>query len=173
MKQLSLLSLALLFLCGAICLPSCMKDTEPPLIAGTWLIDTSRTSITIYTTQDASFDHPELYDKIKGVVSAVRNTLKNPKKIILTTDSTFRFEDSYGDIVTTGQYEQYGNIVAFFSPAYPDGLHGASDGTVFELYYGKNDILSRLSYFLMLNPEEQEIFTGMITDAQGFATFFR
>jgi|GEM_PF-6724709 hypothetical protein len=172
MKKISFVSLAILFVCSAICLPSCIKHTEAPLVAGTWIIDTSRTSIAIYTTPDASFDHPELYEKIKGVISPLRNSLKDPIKLVLGTDSTFRFDYNAG-LTTTGHYQQFGNIIAFLSLSFPDGIHGASDGSVFELYYGKNDILPRLSYYLMLDPEEEEILTEMITDAQGFATYFR
>jgi len=172
MKKLSFVSLAILFVCGAICLPSCINGTEEPLVVGTWLIDTSRTSIAIYTTPEAPIDHPELYEKIRGVISPLRNSIKDPSKIVLATDSTFRFEHASGNI-TTGRYEQFGHVIAFSSYNYPDGLSGATDGSILELYVGKNEILPRLLYYMMLDPEEEEILRGIITEAQGFTTYFR
>ena len=172
MKKLSLVSVAVLLILGSVLLPGCLSDYEPPQIAGTWIIDTSRTSIYIDFTPGTADTHLELYEKVRDIIKPLRDDLKDPVKITLSPDSTYRFEHASG-AMSAGRYEQYSNVVSFISLAYPNGLNGASDGTVFELYFVKNDILPQLFHLLALDPEEEETLRELITDAQGFTTYFR
>jgi len=156
MKNQRLLLLLLIVL--PFILTNCNKKYEPPVLTGTWAIDTSQVFFDAgWDDRLREFDNltgSELEKRVVDSYQNMRTALKQPASINIHPNNTFDFNYVYD--TDSGTYIQDGAYLTFkfTSGRYPNGLLGVSDGVQLTLLINSQDIISLMTNVVPLTTDE-------------------
>jgi len=156
----------------AYSLTSCNKEPEQIVLTGSWGIDTAKTSLIILYNQVVADENPLALNYLKANKERIRNFIKKPQTLVFSGTNSVVLKSEEDDDVegTFTQNDYYFTITAL---SYPNGLSGASDNVLLEIYYSKEHMMDLLYSILTPNDPPASAFNQLIDSFEGIGVYNR
>lgn len=154
----------------AYSLTSCNKEPEQIVLTGSWGIDTASTALAIIYNQVIADENPTALNYLKDNKNRILAEIKKPELLIFSgTNSVVMKSEGSDDIA--GTYTQSDFYFTITALPYPNGLFGASDNVLLEIYYSKEYMMSLLNSILTPNDPPASTFEQLIDRFEGIGVY--